>query len=132
CDQGYESKACEKLSRDKFLGLFTYESDFVTSVQTSTISVGKYTDDELWKVQITNVSSTGDTKAYAVIDGTSISIPKQNVTGQGGSKFSVESTESGVFADSGTEISFTIKVSRTPDISGATPTISEHKYFRLK
>jgi hypothetical protein len=131
CNEGIEGDACDVFSRDKFVGTYVYASDFVTNSQTSKISLGKYEEGDAWKVEMSNISSTGDTKATAEINGDHISIPKQNVTGQGGQRFSVESTEDGVLVNDGEYVTFSIVVSRLPlDITGATATSSTHKYSR--
>ncbi|MEZ4722738.1 MAG: calcium-binding EGF-like domain-containing protein [Flavobacteriales bacterium] len=129
CDQGYEGSSCEYMSRRRFCGVYFLNSALAAtgSNLTSTIDSAKF-EDEVWKVSITNLTSKGDTKGYAEIDGNKISVPKQTLTIKEAGvdvKYSVFSTASAQWSAQG----FTINISRTNlSVQGATAQTGDYEY----
>lgn len=107
CNDGFEGASCETYSRDKFFGTYTYSTTCITQAQTSTISAHDDEEHPEW-VKITNISADGDTKGYGVISGSTLTIPKQTVSGASGGKWVVESTEPATLSGTG----FTLKINR--------------------
>ena len=57
--------------------------------------MGEYEHGDIWKVEISNISTFNDTDGYAEISGSSISFPDQEVTGSGNIKYLIKTTSAG-------------------------------------
>lgn len=128
CNQGIEGAECDVFSRDKFLGVYTYKA--TSGVESCVISMGEYENGDVWKVEISNISTFNDTDGYAEISGSSISFPDQEVTGSGNIKYTIKTTSAGTFEDDGEEITFTISITRKSSIEGSTEETDTYKFSR--
>ena len=129
CNEGISGENCDVFSRDKFIGTYTYESND-GGVETCIISRGEFEHSEVWKVEMTNLSSFSDTDGYAEVSDSTISFPDQTVLGQGSIEYDITTTTSGQFEDDGENITFTIKVTRLASIMGSTVENDTYKYSR--
>lgn len=123
CNVGFEGDNCETYSRDKFIGNYTYTTSGCTTEpnHNSTIEA----DEDLpERVILTNISTDGDTKGYAEINGDTLWIPEQNVKGSSGT-WKVVSTAPAIIASG----KFTLEITRKAvGVTGATPIPCVHEF----
>lgn len=130
CNDGIEGDNCDIFSRDKFEGTYTFTSSFTTQVQTCVIANGRFENDDITLVEMTNLSSVKDTDGYAKIDGDEISFPDQDVKGQGNVKYAITTVSPGTWTDDGSFITFTIDITRKANIAQATVQSGTYVYKR--
>lgn len=130
CNQGIEGAACDTFSRVKFEGSYTFNSDFTSQVQASVIDAGEFENGDVWKVEMTNLSSQGDNDGYAEIDGDRIYVPEQTVSAQGNVQYTVKSISDGTYTNNGTTVKFTIRMWRLSNVQGSQPEEGDYKFSR--
>ena len=107
CDTGYEGDACDTESRTKFVGDWDYTTTCAPgSGFESEISV---VVDNIQRVTITNTTGFMDNTAYAVIDGSGITIPAQSVIDADGDSWQISSS-TGTLSNNAFTISVTFSI----------------------
>lgn len=117
CNQGIDGESCDVFSRERYLGVYTLESN--GSIESCVISKGDYENGDAWKMEMSNISTYNDTDGYGEVDGLTITIPEQTVTGSGSIKYDLKTVTPGTFEDDGSEITFTIEITRISSLEGA-------------
>ncbi|MCB9192604.1 MAG: hypothetical protein H6602_13155 [Flavobacteriales bacterium] len=118
CETGYEGATCDTEERTKFIGSWNYTDQCYPGTQTSsnlTASTAAVT-----RVLVSNILGTAlGGQAYAEVDGSTISIPSQQVTDVDNDVWTVSST-SGTLANN----QFSISVTYTFNTETQTCTLS--------
>ena len=117
CNQGIDGASCDTFSRDRYLGVYTLENN--DGVESCVISEGDFENGDIWKMEMSNISTFNDTDGYGEVDGLTVTLPDQTVTGSGNIKYDLKTVSSGTFEDDGTDISFTIEITRKSSLEGA-------------
>jgi hypothetical protein len=97
CDAGYEGDACGTEEREKFLGAWTYTtgcapgSSFNSTIATVT--------DNVVRVTLSNLTGFNDNSAYAVVDGTTFTVPSQSIVDEDGDTWTIEGTSTATLAN---------------------------------
>ena len=128
CNQGIDGDECDFFSRERFLGVYTLESD--GGVESCVISKGDFENGDAWKVEMSNISTFNDTDGYGEVDEFTITIPDQTVTGSGNIMYDLKTVTPGTFEDDGTEITFTIEITRKSSIQGSVEETDTYKFSR--
>ena len=108
CYPGWEADGCTTESRLDWIGTYSLTSDCNQTGSVETIAALDHPEEDSVSiavnyVRITGLTTIGDTKAYGLIDGNSLRIPKQNVTA-GGSTYTVESKQPAILGSNSFDI----------------------------
>ncbi len=96
CDDGYEGNACGTEEREKFIADWTYTtgcapgSSFPSSITSAA--------DNVVRVTLSNLTGYNDNSAYAVVDGTTFTVPSQSVVDEDGDTWTVEGASTATLA----------------------------------
>ncbi len=127
CWPGWEGDGCTVESRDAWIGTYSQSNTDCnpTATSTETISALDHPDPDSLTIAvnyvgITGLTTAGDTKAYGLIDGNTLTIPKQNVRDANNTLFSVESAEPATMSGN----SFTVEIIRKFSGNATTCTIT--------
>lgn len=107
CATGYEGDDCSVESRTKFIGSWSFLDACFTTQNASTITTSAQAVERVIISNILGTSLGGN--AYAIIDGTSITIPSQTVVDVDSDSWTIEGVSVGNLVNNG----FTINVKYT-------------------
>lgn len=102
CDAGYEGDACGDEMRTKFLANWTYTtgcaagSSFNSEIKTSS--------EDVKRMIITNLTGYNDNTAYALVDGSTFTVPAQSVVDEEGDTWQIEGTSTASLANNSFDI----------------------------
>ena len=121
CFPGWEGDGCTVESRDAWIGSYTQTNTDCnpTASGTETISAMDHPDEDSLTiavnyVSITGLTTAGDTKGYGIIDGNTLTIPKQYVRDENNTSFSVESESPAVLNGNSFELVIIRKFNGNP------------------
>ncbi|MDA7836775.1 hypothetical protein N9A49_05140 [Salibacteraceae bacterium] len=121
CDDGYEGNACGTEEREKFIADWTYTtgcapgSSFPSSITSAA--------DNVVRATLSNLTGFNDNSAYAVVDGTTFTVPSQIVVDEEGDTWTVEGASTATLAGD----AFSITINYAIDGTSSTCVLSYTK-----